>query len=253
MGKRLTDEEKLVIKLQRAEKYKQHRLDNLEYYKAKEREKYLKYREKSLERDKLYRLNNLEKRKETERRSREKNKDKISEKAKLDRLKNPDKYKIQQRNYLKNNSERAKHNRKIWTEKNIDKIREDNRLNSLKNKSKINARRRYRRKTDPIYKTKCDEWAKKNKDKRRYYTAKRRAALLSATPQWLTDVEIRDIKRIYKHCDYISRKSGIPYDVDHIHPLQGKDVCGLHVPWNLQILESTENESKGNKLLDKYC
>ena len=46
MGKKLTDDEKLVIKLQRAEKRKQLRLDNLEYYKAKEREKYLKYREK---------------------------------------------------------------------------------------------------------------------------------------------------------------------------------------------------------------
>lgn len=69
--------------------------------------------------------------------------------------------------------------------------------------------------------------------------AKRRAIKLNATPKW---VNIEDIKKIYQNCP-----NG--YQVDHIIPLQGKNVCGLHVPWNLQYLTITENLKKSNKIL----
>jgi len=56
-----------------------------------------------------------------------------------------------------------------------------------------------------------------------------------------------EIKMIYKLATRMSRKHGIKYHVDHIVPLNGKTVSGLHVSWNLQIITSEENIKKGNK------
>ena len=67
--------------------------------------------------------------------------------------------------------------------------------------------------------------------------AKYRAKKLQAQPSW---VDTATLHAIYANCP-----SGL--EVDHIIPLQGKDVCGLHVPWNLQYLTRRANASKGNK------
>jgi len=52
---------------------------------------------------------------------------------------------------------------------------------------------------------------------------------------------------IYQECRLLTRTTGIKHHVDHIVPLQGKLVSGLHNHWNLQILTEEENCRKSNK------
>ena len=86
-----------------------------------------------------------------------------------------------------------------------------------------------------------------NKAKYAEYTRTRQARLLQRTPSWLSEEDRNKIKYFYWLAKDLSAVSGESYHVDHIVPLQGKNVCGLHVPWNLQILPADINLSKGNK------
>jgi len=101
------------------------------------------------------------------------------------------------------------------------------------------------------------QWAKKYikrpnvRFKLNAYNMQRYCKRLKATPPWLSEEHKKEIENIYWLRDDLTRISGEKYHVDHIVPLRGKNVCGLHVPWNLQILPSDINMSKGNRLLAK--
>lgn len=77
----------------------------------------------------------------------------------------------------------------------------------------------------------------------RFHANKRRAAKLQRTPPW---VDWDAVARLYDQAQRLSEQTGIPHHVDHIIPLQGKRVSGLHVQGNLQILTATENSKKRN-------
>lgn len=76
----------------------------------------------------------------------------------------------------------------------------------------------------------------------RFCNTKRRAEKLKRTPEWLTDEDWEKIRNIYKDCPE-------NYDVDHIIPLQGKLVSGLHVPDNLKAIPKSENRKKHNSFI----
>jgi 5-methylcytosine-specific restriction endonuclease McrA len=98
------------------------------------------------------------------------------------------------------------------------------------NKEKVNAKTR--------------KWKKANPANRAHHQAKHRAAVFSATPCWANLVEI---KLMYLIAQRVSKETGIPHHVDHIVPLKGHLVCGLHVENNLQLLVGKANMSKGNR------
>jgi hypothetical protein len=52
---------------------------------------------------------------------------------------------------------------------------------------------------------------------------------------------------IYRECRRLNGLGGEKYHVDHIVPLLGKRVCGLHNEFNLQILTATANQRKSNR------
>lgn len=68
----------------------------------------------------------------------------------------------------------------------------------------------------------------------------------TSVPSWLTPDQKQEIKNFYDLRNDARVITGEEYHVDHIIPLKGKNVCGLHVPWNLQVLPSKVNLSKHN-------
>lgn len=87
-------------------------------------------------------------------------------------------------------------------------------------------------------------WDKQNKDKVKHAASKRYKALKQQTPSWLTPEQLNEIKCVYATALFCSKSLGEAYHVDHIVPLQGDNVRGLHVPWNLQVLKAKDNFSK---------
>lgn len=98
-----------------------------------------------------------------------------------------------------------------------------------------------RRAYDRLYRKK--NRARLNCNNMKYVSDKR-----FSTPKWLSLFDKHYMKHIYIQAKELENLDGIKRHVDHIIPLRGKTVCGLHVPWNLQILTAEENCNKNNKL-----
>lgn len=89
------------------------------------------------------------------------------------------------------------------------------------------------------------EWARENKHIVNALIAKRNAAKKQATPPW-ADMDL--IRAFYEAASLLTEETGIRHEVDHIYPLQGEFVCGLHCEANLQILTKTDNIRKHNRM-----
>ena len=125
---------------------------------------------------------------------------------------------------------------KTWAKSQAEKAKEcrDNNpsfCEKVKERNKVRSKKHYR----------------ENKHRYLHKYSERRARKLQATPNWLTEGQKDQIRRIYKVREKVSVKTEVEHHVDHIVPLQGENVCGLHVPWNLRVIPKPLNLSKGNK------
>ena len=134
--------------------------------------------------------------------------------------------------YRENNYNDVRKNEISWRENNPEKVKETDKRYRTTHKEICNQRNR--------------DHYNKNIEEQRARSAKKRSDRLKRTPPWLSKEDLAKIKSIYKMSHALSKKTGVTHHVDHIIPLQGKNVSGLHVPWNLQVIPEFENLSKGN-------
>lgn len=94
------------------------------------------------------------------------------------------------------------------------------------------------------------EYKNRNVDVVRADTSVRKRRHREATPKWLTKAERLQMRDLYVQARKMTELTRERYVVDHIVPLRGEEVCGLHVPWNLRVITQDENLKKSNKLVD---
>lgn len=117
-----------------------------------------------------------------------------------------------------------------WKKRNADKKRESNRRWAQQNAEK-----------NKLIKA---EWAKNNPAIEAAKQARRRARKVSATPPWANHFFI---SQAYELAQIRTKQFGFEWHVDHIIPLQGEVVCGLHVETNLQVIPGKQNIMKSNR------
>ena len=92
----------------------------------------------------------------------------------------------------------------------------------------------------------------KNSDRVLANKAKYRASKRNRTPVWITPRDLEAIRCFYAVAKMYNRESNDKWHVDHVIPLNGKNVSGLHVPENLCVVRAKENHLKNSKYETNY-
>lgn len=152
---------------------------------------------------------------------------------------------------------------RLYRERNKEALRLKNIAWREANKDAIAARRKAQRNANPEAAERAREyvrqwrkrnpekskganrrWNEKNRDRWFALLRQRFWAIRRATPKW---ADRGAIVALYEEAKRLTRETGIEYHVDHVIPLRGKLVCGLHVESNLRVVQRDVNQSKANK------
>jgi hypothetical protein len=120
-----------------------------------------------------------------------------------------------------------------WRKSNPDKVKAHNSAQYEKHAEKL--------------KLKARDWEKKNPTKVLAKTRLMQAKKRQRSPKWLTVDERWMLQQAYELAAMRTKMLGVLFEVDHIIPLHGKNVSGLHVPENLQVIPALQNRSKSNR------
>jgi len=183
----------------------------------------------------------------------EANREKIKKRNSAYARKNSEKTKAYKRRRYEERRDEILVEHKAYYEAHKDEIRAKNAAMDETARERRRIQRRAQRRIHPKEPTEkhreaTRRYAREHPARRCAHRAKRRAAKLRATPSWLTDEDLRRMRAVYEHAVELSKLTGVKMHVDHIVPLRSKLVCGLHVPWNLQILTAQENCKKNNRV-----
>jgi hypothetical protein len=102
-----------------------------------------------------------------------------------------------------------------------------------------------KQRTETIRETKR-RWRQNNKGVVNSWTAMRYANKKQRTPPWLTEKDVERIKCYYQVAAMYTKEGLGMWSVDHLVPLRGENVSGLHVPNNLTVITQVKNSSKSN-------
>ena len=133
---------------------------------------------------------------------------------------NREQYLERKREYYQENKDDIRKKQKVYCDANREKLRQSNK-----------------------------EWRERNYEQHTHNCRMYRYRKYQAVPSWLTKEDKAEITAIYKQCKQTTEETGVLHHVDHIIPINGENVSGLHVAWNLQVVPATYNLSKKNKVI----
>ena len=172
-----------------------------------------------------------------------KNADKIKARMKLYRQKNSTMIAARNKAYRELNKEKIQKSNKAYREDNKDQIKLSGERYRALNADHISRQSAiYRDKNSEQIKAQSREYRRKNPKVTRRSWMIRRKTVDQQQPAWASQAAINSV---YLQARQLTEDTGIQFHVDHVIPLKGKLVSGLHCESNLQILTATENLKKG--------
>jgi len=171
-----------------------------------------------------------------------------SEKTKEWYKNNKDKAATTRRQYAKENPEKVKSAHTRWVSRNKDRVLAIKAKYRNANKERLALAQKMRFAEQPDKrKATVKKWAEKNLSYVREKVHTRRARKICATSSWDEEFDRLVLNEATALAIIREEMTGVKWHVDHIEPLQGKDVCGLHNGFNVAVVPAVYNHKKSNR------